>query len=139
MDNNMVCETWDGVKNYKLLNLLEFDSTRKRMTVVVRTPQNKVLVICKGADSIIEKRLKQGEQNLKRTQEFLDNYAKKGLRTLLIASKEISEEEYSAWQKKYQVAVTSINKAAAINKLAEELEVEFELIGSTAIEDKLQD
>jgi len=67
MDNNMVCETWDGVKKYKLLNLLEFDSTRKRMTVVIRTPQNKVLVICKGADSIIEKRLKQGEKNLKRT------------------------------------------------------------------------
>lgn len=68
MDNNMVCETWDGEKKYKLLNLLEFDSTRKRMTVVIRTPQDKVLVICKGADSIIEKRLKDSEQNLKRTQ-----------------------------------------------------------------------
>jgi phospholipid-transporting ATPase len=59
-DNNMVCDTWDGERKYKLLNLLEFDSTRKRMTVVVRTPENKVLVICKGADSIIEKRLKKG-------------------------------------------------------------------------------
>ena len=54
----MCCETWDGVRKYKLLNLIEFDSTRKRMTVVVRTPENKILVICKGADSIIEKRLK---------------------------------------------------------------------------------
>ena len=38
-DNNMVCETWFGVKKYKLLNLIEFDSTRKRMTVVVRNEE----------------------------------------------------------------------------------------------------
>jgi len=134
-----VCETWEGIKKYKLLNLIEFDSDRKRMTVVVRTPENRVLVICKGADSIVEKRLKAGDKCIKRTQEFLDNYAKSGLRTLLIAQKEISEEEYAAWQHKYQIAATSLNKVAAINKVAEELEVEFELIGSTAIEDKLQD
>ena len=97
-DNNMVCETWDGVRKYRLLNLIEFDSTRKRMTVVVRTPENKILVICKGADSIIEKRLRSGQAHLKRTQGFLDAYAKEGLRTLLIASKEISEQEYSHWQ-----------------------------------------
>ena len=96
-----MCETWDGIKKYKLLNLIEFDSDRKRMTVVVRTPENRVLVICKGADSIIEKRLKAGDQYIKRTQEFLDSYAKSGLRTLLIAQKEISEEEYAAWQHKY--------------------------------------
>ena len=72
----MVCDTWEGVRKYKLLNLIEFDSTRKRMTVVVRTPENKILVICKGADSIIEKRLRVGQVYLARTQGFLDAYAK---------------------------------------------------------------
>ena len=57
-DGNMVCLTWDGIRKYKLLNVIEFDSTRKRMSVVVKTPEGKILVICKGADSIIEKRLK---------------------------------------------------------------------------------
>lgn len=66
-DNNMVCETWDGEKKYKLLNLIEFDSTRKRMTVVVRCEDGRILVICKGADSIIEKRLKKGQSTLKTT------------------------------------------------------------------------
>ena len=136
-DNNMLCETWSGERRYKLLNLIEFDSTRKRMTVVVRTPENAILVICKGADSIIEKRLKPGQSLLEKTQDFLDAYAKQGLRTLLIASKQISEQEYQAWQQKYQKASTSINKEKAINGVAEELEVEFDLIGSTAIEDKL--
>ena len=109
------------------------------MTVVVRTPEGKILVICKGADSIIEKRLRVGQVHLTRTQGFLDAYAKQGLRTLLIAQKELSEVDYERWQKKYQAASTSMNKEAAINKVAEELEVEFELVGSTAIEDKLQE
>lgn len=49
------------VEKFKLLNLIEFDSARKRMTVVVKTPDDKILCICKGADSIIEKRLKPGQ------------------------------------------------------------------------------
>lgn len=138
-DNNLICETWDGERSYKLLNLIEFDSDRKRMTVIVRTPEGKVLVICKGADSIIEKRLKANEEHLAKTQNFLDDYAKGGLRTLLIASKEISDQEYENWNAKYKKASQSINKEAEVNKVAEELEVEFNLIGSTAIEDKLQD
>ena len=100
-DNNMVCETWSGERQYKLLNLIEFDSTRKRMTVVVRTPEDAILVICKGADSIIGKRLKPGSAILEKTQEYLDAYAQQGLRTLLIASKQISEDEYQEWQAKY--------------------------------------
>lgn len=54
----MVCMAWGEEKKYKLLNVIEFDSTRKRMSVIVRTQENKIMMICKGADSIIEKRLK---------------------------------------------------------------------------------
>ena len=57
----------------------------------------------------------------------------------MIASKQIKEDYYREWNRKYQKAATSANKEAAINKVAEELEVDFDLIGSTAIEDKLQD
>ena len=91
---NMICRTWDGERVYKLLNVIEFDSTRKRMTVIVRSPEGRVLVLCKGADSIIEKRLKPDQEDLEVTKVFLDDFAETGLRTLLIAGKEISEEEY---------------------------------------------
>jgi magnesium-transporting ATPase (P-type) len=47
--------------------LIEFDSTRKRMSVVVRTPEGKILCICKGADSIIEQRLKNKGKLLDKT------------------------------------------------------------------------
>lgn len=66
---------------------------RKRMTVIVRTPEGKIKVMCKGADSIIEERLSQSENNselIQHTNKYLDKYAGEGLRTLLLAEKEIS-------------------------------------------------
>ena len=138
-DGNMVCQTRQGERRYKLLNIIEFDSARKRMSVIVKTPENKYLIICKGADSIIEKRLRKDQVALKKTQRYLDGYAKVGLRTLLIASKEVPEEFYLKWEQKYRAAATSINKEREINKVAELIENDFELVGSTAIEDKLQE
>jgi phospholipid-translocating ATPase len=45
---------------YELLNVIEFTSFRKRMSVVVKTPEGKILVMTKGADSIIIARLAKG-------------------------------------------------------------------------------
>lgn len=42
---------------YKLLNVCEFNSTRKRMSVILRAPDGKIILMCKGADSIIKERL----------------------------------------------------------------------------------
>ena len=59
----------------------------------------------------------------------LDEYAKEGLRTLLIASKTIGQDEYQSWSKKYQTGDTSMNKEREINKVAEELEVGMGKVG----------
>jgi phospholipid-transporting ATPase len=56
-DNNVMIDIDGTVIKYKLLNLIEFNSTRKRMTVIVRTEDGKIRVMCKGADSIIIERL----------------------------------------------------------------------------------
>lgn len=60
--NNVVID--DQMNNrklkYELLNVIEFTSLRKRMTVVVRTPDDRILVMCKGADSIVIPRLYAG-------------------------------------------------------------------------------
>jgi magnesium-transporting ATPase (P-type) len=61
--------------------------------------------MCKGADSIIQKRLKDNEYTqdlLKHTEQHLEDYAKTGLRTLLLAEKEISEIEYQQWRDEYR-------------------------------------
>lgn len=40
-------------RSYKLLNVLEFNSARKRMSVIVRNEEGKVLLLCKGADRYV--------------------------------------------------------------------------------------
>ena len=47
---------------YKLLNVLEFNSTRKRMSIIVQNQQTGYIELySKGADSIMEKLLKKGD------------------------------------------------------------------------------
>jgi magnesium-transporting ATPase (P-type) len=76
-DSNMIIESKLAGTNlkYTLLNVIEFDSARKRMTVIVRCPDGRVMVICKGADSIIEKRLRKGQPNMRESNAFLEEYA----------------------------------------------------------------
>jgi magnesium-transporting ATPase (P-type) len=48
-----------GREEYELLATIPFDSDRKRMSVVVRRrSDNKVILICKGADNVILERAK---------------------------------------------------------------------------------
>lgn len=74
--------------------MIEFTSLRKRMTVIVRLSDGRIKVMCKGADSIILPRLKKDNEHnveiLKPTNKFLEDSAKKGLRTLLLCEKVIS-------------------------------------------------
>lgn len=66
-------------------------------------------------------------------------FATKGLRTLVLASRVISAEEFANWDARYQDAAADLdNRDAKIAALAEEVETNLELVGCTAIEDKLQ-
>jgi magnesium-transporting ATPase (P-type) len=61
------------------------------MTVVVKDSKGTIKVLCKGADSIIfpllAKRNKENQANENVTNHFLEEYAKEGLRTLLLVEK----------------------------------------------------
>lgn len=52
-DNNIVMEIFGNKKTYKLLDLFEFNSDRKRMSVIVQNSKGKITMFCKGADSIM--------------------------------------------------------------------------------------
>ena len=43
---------------YQILDVIEFSSNRKRMSIIVRMPDNRICVFCKGADSTIIKLLR---------------------------------------------------------------------------------
>lgn len=49
-------------KEYQVLNILEFNSTRKRMSSLIRGPDGKIKLYCKGADTVILERLSGEEQ-----------------------------------------------------------------------------
>ncbi|XP_039919842.1 phospholipid-transporting ATPase VD isoform X1 [Hirundo rustica] len=141
-----------GSLTFQLLHILPFDSVRKRMSVVVRHPvSNKVVVYTKGADSVMMDLLRPApevhsnsseiEEKIKdRTQQHLDGYARRGLRTLCIAKKVMSDAEYAEWLNHRFLAETSIdNREDLLLESAMRLETKLTLLGATGIEDRLQE
>ncbi|KAE8450337.1 hypothetical protein EG329_006765 [Mollisiaceae sp. DMI_Dod_QoI] len=129
-------------RSFKVLNTLEFNSTRKRMSAIIRMPDNKIILFCKGADSIIYSRLKKGEQSeLRRTTaEHLEMFAREGLRTLCIAQRELDEQEYQQWNRDHEIAASAIqDREDKLEAVADLIERDLTLLGGTAIEDRLQE
>ncbi|GAB9471416.1 Phospholipid-transporting atpase [Globisporangium polare] len=128
-----------STRTYTILNVNEFNSTRKRMSVVARTQDDRYFLFCKGADNVMLVRSTPDEYTSTLVEE-LKRFASEGLRTLVLASKELSHEEYFAWDAKYQEAVTSlVNREEMLEDVAEVLEKDMKVVGATAIEDKLQE
>ncbi|EXJ84048.1 phospholipid-translocating ATPase [Capronia epimyces CBS 606.96] len=71
--------------------------------------------------------------------QHIDDFATEGLRTLLYGYRFLAEEEYKIWRSDYVSASTSIvDRQRKIERAAELIENTLELLGATAIEDKLQ-
>ncbi|KAJ5887422.1 hypothetical protein N7495_007463 [Penicillium taxi] len=129
-------------RTYTVLNTLEFNSSRKRMSAIIRMPDGTIRLFCKGADSVIYSRLARGKQQelRRKTAEHLEEYAKEGLRTLCVADRLLSEQEYQAWNKEHDIAASAIHdREEKLEKVSSEIEQNLMLIGGTAIEDRLQD
>ena len=81
-ENNISVNINGKLETFGLLNVIEFTSDRKRMTTIVKMPDNTIKVMCKGADSIILARLsnsKETQDLVPPTNEALDGYASTGL------------------------------------------------------------
>ncbi|XP_018431730.1 PREDICTED: phospholipid-transporting ATPase IC-like [Nanorana parkeri] len=125
---------------YERLAILDFNSDRKRMSVIVRHPDGSLKLYCKGADTIIYALLHPDNPIQEPTQEALDVFANETLRTLCLCYKDISEEEFYKWNKRHKAAIVEVdNRDEALDKVYKEIETDLVLLGATAIEDKLQD
>lgn len=70
----------------------------------------------------------------------LEVFANEGLRTLLLAERTVTNEEFQTWVAKYQEATTSlVDREKKIEDVQDQIEQGLKLVGATAIEDKLQD
>ncbi|XP_074066215.1 phospholipid-transporting ATPase VA-like [Macrotis lagotis] len=140
-----------GRLTFELLHTLGFDSIRKRMSVVIRHPlTDEINVYTKGADSVMmdlllpcssdDSRGKHQKKIQSKTQNYLNLYAVDGLRTLCIAKKVLSKEEYACWLQSHLEAESSLeNRDELLFQSAIRLETNLHLLGATGIEDRLQD
>ncbi|NWI17791.1 AT8B2 ATPase, partial [Crypturellus soui] len=150
---------------YQLLAILDFNNLRKRMSVIgegparagawrrggrqdarrpvppaVRSPEGRIRLYCKGADTILLERLGPGERELSAvTADHLNEYAGEGLRTLLLAYRDLEEGYYVEWSERLRRARGAAEaREDRLARLYDEVERDMLLLGATAIEDKLQ-
>lgn len=131
------------IKTFEVLAIIPFDSTRKRMSVLVFHPDtHQTILYCKGADNIIFERASAFAEGSSKNQleDHLSDFATMGLRTLAIAMRTISDELLAEfmdiWKKAEGVVV---GRKELIQRAAMLVERELTVLGVTAIEDKLQD
>lgn len=137
------------LQEFEILEVLEFTSDRKRMSVIAKFPSGDLWVLTKGADNMIYPLLSKTQnkpETLKATLRHLETFGDDGLRTLTIARRRIDGDEYAKWSERFKDANSSLEEIEkrktglpnAIDDLMCEIESDLELLGATAIEDKLQ-
>lgn len=92
--------------------------------------------------SVMFERLAQnGREFEDETKKHVNEYADAGLRTLILAYREISDEEYEVFDKKIKEAKNSVtaDRETMIDGVTEMVEKDLILLGATAVEDKLQE
>ncbi|CAM8966974.1 unnamed protein product [Rhodiola kirilowii] len=128
-------------RRFNVLGLHEFDSDRKRMSVILGCADKSVKVFVKGADTSMLKIVDRSHDIsiLSATKGHLHNYSSVGLRTLVIGMRELSSTEFEQWHSSFEAASTSlIGRAALLRKVASSVEKNVHILGASAIEDKLQ-
>ena len=112
------------------------------MSVIVQNQASgKIEVLTKGADSFVEAQLTDAESksaDLVTCRAHILRFAEMGLRTLMLAKRELSREDYEEWAIRRKAAEESeFDRQEKIDEVNKEMERELVLVGSTAIEDRL--
>uniref|UniRef100_A0A8C8FZT0 Phospholipid-transporting ATPase n=1 Tax=Oncorhynchus tshawytscha TaxID=74940 RepID=A0A8C8FZT0_ONCTS len=126
------------VETYELLHVLNFDPVRRRMSVIVRSKCGDIMLFCKGADSSIFPRVRQEEVD--RISMHVERNATEGYRTLCVAYKLLSSEEYAQADAGLREARLALDdREEKLMAVYNQVETGMSLIGATAVEDRLQE
>jgi phospholipid-transporting ATPase len=105
-DNFVVINEFGHERKYKLLDTFEFNSDRKRMSVIMQAEDGTITMFCKGADSIMAPRFRKEDEDLfAQTTSHIDDFAAIGLRTLLFGAKSLTKEQYDTFKEEYTVCI----------------------------------
>ena len=127
---------------YKILGINDFNSNRKRMSIVVEPMSDKFrspMLICKGADNTVIDKCNTTYEELAIIQQQLHDFSSSGLRILVIAKRNLTEAQAIEFERKYSLARNALSdRNKRLDELAEEYEKDMDIVGITAIEDKIQ-
>lgn len=89
---------------------------------------------------MFERLAKNGREFEEKTFEHVQEYADAGLRTLILAYRELDEETYREFDEKFSMAKNSVraDREQLIDEVSDKIERNLILLGATAVEDKLQ-
>eukprot|EP00096_Caligus_rogercresseyi_P015172 TRINITY_DN7612_c0_g1_i1.p1 TRINITY_DN7612_c0_g1~~TRINITY_DN7612_c0_g1_i1.p1 ORF type:complete len:750 (+),score=46.78 TRINITY_DN7612_c0_g1_i1:991-3240(+) len=123
---------------YKRIRVLEFDSDRKCMSVIVQDEEGDIRLICKGAESSVLPNCVSGK--IHETKEHVDIYGTIGLRTLVVCEKKLTEDELEEYLIQLKEAsISLVNRSEKVKDVYRSIEKDLHVLGAVAIEDKLQD
>ncbi|KAK4301015.1 hypothetical protein Pmani_026817 [Petrolisthes manimaculis] len=138
-------EVLGHTKTFTSLEVLEFDSDRKCMSVVVREEATgKVWLLTKGAESSVLQRCGAGDSDhqhlINTTADHIDDYAMTGLRTLAVGRRQLEEKQYLGFTEQLSKARQMVEgREAAVRKVTDRMEADLTLLGATGVEDLLQE
>uniref|UniRef100_A0A7N5JQE4 Phospholipid-transporting ATPase n=1 Tax=Ailuropoda melanoleuca TaxID=9646 RepID=A0A7N5JQE4_AILME len=124
------------ILTYCILQMFPFTSESKRMGVIVRDESTaEITFYMKGADVAMSSIVQYNDW----LEEECGNMAREGLRTLVVAKRALTEEQYQDFESRYSQAKLSIHdRALKVAAVVESLEREMELLCLTGVEDQLQ-
>ncbi|XP_015605416.1 probable phospholipid-transporting ATPase VD isoform X2 [Cephus cinctus] len=128
---------------FEILHVLPFDSSRKCMSIVVRHPHTgEIVLYSKGADSTVLASLTSNDEDsmmISKIRQQLHSYARQGLRTLAMARRSLTLQEYETWRQRHvEIELSTDSRERRIRDSYASLESHLTLLGATGIEDKLQ-
>ncbi|XP_036730272.1 probable phospholipid-transporting ATPase IIB isoform X2 [Balaenoptera musculus] len=124
------------ILTYCILQTFPFTSESKRMGVIVRDESTaEITFYMKGADVAMSTVVQYNDW----LEEECGNMAREGLRTLVVAKRALTEEQYQDFENRYNQAKLSIHdRTLKVAAVVESLEREMELLCLTGVEDQLQ-
>ncbi|XP_076411699.1 putative phospholipid-transporting ATPase IIB isoform X6 [Peromyscus maniculatus bairdii] len=124
------------VLTYCILQMFPFTSESKRMGIIVRDESTaEITFYMKGADVAMSTIVQYNDW----LEEECGNMAREGLRTLVVAKRTLTEEQYQDFESRYSQAKLSIHdRTLKVAAVVESLEREMELLCLTGVEDQLQ-
>ncbi|XP_025035197.2 phospholipid-transporting ATPase IH isoform X4 [Pelodiscus sinensis] len=128
----------NDIERFELLEILSFDSVRRRMSVIVQSMSGDIFLFCKGADSSVFPRVTEGKIDQIRSR--VERNAVEGLRTLCVAYKKFTHKEYDGVHRLLQNAKLALHdREKKLAEAYEQIEKNLILLGATAVEDQLQE